>query len=104
VQRPPSDQRERRVNFGAGNYLKGRLYKMSMAEIITINKIYDELKTIERKMVTKEGMERILETIEILSNQDAMEQIRQSEEDIRTGSVKEVISDDPESPSNRSVL
>lgn len=33
-------------------------------------------------MVTKEEMEQILETMEILSNPDTMEQIRQSEEDI----------------------
>ncbi len=61
-----------------------------MVEAITINNIYDELKTIERKMVTKEEMERILETIEILSNQDTMKQIRQSEEDIQDGRIKEV--------------
>ncbi len=61
-----------------------------MTETVTINKIYDELKAIERKMVTKEEMEQILETMEILSNPDTMEQIRQSEEEIKSGKVKEV--------------
>jgi PHD/YefM family antitoxin component YafN of YafNO toxin-antitoxin module len=61
-----------------------------MPETITIDKIYDELKTIERKMVTKEEMERIIDTIEILSNPDTMDQIRQSEEDIKSGRIKEV--------------
>lgn len=61
-----------------------------MTETITINKIYDELKVIERKMVTKEEMEQILETMEILSNPDTMAQIRQSEEDIKSGKVKEI--------------
>lgn len=61
-----------------------------MTETITINKVYDELKVIERKMVTKEEMEQILETMEILSNPDTMAQIRQSEEDIKSGKVKEV--------------
>ncbi len=61
-----------------------------MAEIVTMNKIYDELKQIEKKMVTKEEMEKILETAEIMANQDTMEQIRQSEKDIRAGRVKEV--------------
>ena len=61
-----------------------------MTETITINKIYDELKVIERKMVTKEEMEQVLETMEILSNPGTIEQIRQSEEDIKSGKVKEV--------------
>lgn len=61
-----------------------------MAETVTMNKIYDELKQIEKKMITKEEMEKILETAEIMSNPDTMEQIRQSEEDIRAGRAKEV--------------
>ncbi len=61
-----------------------------MAETVTMNKIYDELKQIEKKMVTKEEMESILETVEIMSNPDTMEQIRQSEEDIQAGRIKEV--------------
>ena len=61
-----------------------------MPETITIGKVYDELKTIERKMVTKEEMKRIIDTIEILSNPDTMDQIRQSEEDIKSGRIKEV--------------
>ena len=61
-----------------------------MPETITIGKVYDELKVIERKMVTKDEMERIIDTIEILSNPDTMEQIRQSEDDIGSGRIKEV--------------
>ena len=61
-----------------------------MTETVTMNKIYDELKQIEKKMVTKEEMEKILETVEVMSNPDTMEQIRQSEEDIQAGRVKEV--------------
>jgi len=61
-----------------------------MPETITIGKVYDELKIIERKMVTKDEMERIIDTIEILSNPDTMEQIRQSEDDIGSGRIKEV--------------
>nr|MBI4156571.1 hypothetical protein [Candidatus Woesearchaeota archaeon] len=65
-----------------------------MTETITINKIYEELKLIERNMVTKDEMERMLETIEIMSNENTMEQIRQSEKDIKAGRVKEVNSMD----------
>jgi len=61
-----------------------------MAETITINKVYDELKAIERKMITKEEMERFLETLEILSHPNTLEQVRQSEEDIRAGRVKAI--------------
>lgn len=61
-----------------------------MAEAVTIGKVYEEVKAIERNMVTKEDFDRILETIEILSNANTMEQIRASEEDIRHGRVKEI--------------
>ena len=61
-----------------------------MPEAITIEKVYNELKLIERNMVTKEEMERIVDTIEILSNPDTMEQIIRGEEDIKNGRVKEV--------------
>ena len=61
-----------------------------MPEAITIERVYDELKLIERNMVTKEEMERIVDTIEILSNPDTMEQIIRGEEDIKNGRVKAV--------------
>ncbi|HLC55522.1 MAG TPA: hypothetical protein VJJ75_03220 [Candidatus Nanoarchaeia archaeon] len=61
-----------------------------MPEAITIEKVYNELKLIERNMVTKEEMERIVDTIEILSNPDTMEQIIRGEEDIKNGRVKGV--------------
>jgi len=65
-----------------------------MAETITINKVYEELKVIERNMVTKDEMERMLETIEIMSNENTMEQTRQREKNIKAGRVKEVNSVD----------
>ncbi len=61
-----------------------------MAETITLGKVYEELKTIERNMVTKEEFERILETLEISSNKNTMDQIRQSEKDIKAGRIKEI--------------
>jgi len=61
-----------------------------MTETITLEKVYKELKTIEASMVTKEEMERILETIAIMSNEHTMEQIRESEADIKAGRIKEI--------------
>lgn len=61
-----------------------------MTETVTLDKVYKELKLIEEKMLTKEEMERILETIAVLSNENTMEQIRQSEEDIKFGRIKEI--------------
>lgn len=50
-----------------------------MAEVVTLDKSYQELKMVEQRMVTKEEVERIIETIEIMSNENTMEKIRQSE-------------------------
>ena len=61
-----------------------------MTESITMNTVYKELKLIEQKMVTKEELDRLLETLEIMSNPNTMEQIRESEEDIRLGRIKEI--------------
>ncbi len=61
-----------------------------MAEAISMDKIYGELKAIEKKMVTKEELERILETVEIMANVDTIEQIRESEGDIAAGRAKVV--------------
>ena len=43
-------------------------------------------------MITKEEMNRFIETMEILSNEETMEQIRKSEQDIKIGKVKEITS------------
>ena len=48
-----------------------------MVEAITIDKVYQELKLIEQNMITKEEMKKIMETIDILSNLDTIEQIQQ---------------------------
>ena len=59
-----------------------------MTEAITMEKVFDELKKIERRMVTKEDMEALVDTIEITSNPETMKQVMQSEEDIKRGRVK----------------
>ncbi len=63
-----------------------------MAESITIEDVYQELKAIERKMVTREDLEALIDSVEILSNPKTMEAIRKSDTDIKEGRVKEVSS------------
>ncbi len=63
-----------------------------MAGSITIEDIYQELKAIERKMVTREDLEALIDSVEILSNPKTMEALRKSILDIKEGRVKEVSS------------
>ncbi len=61
-----------------------------MAQTVTISDVYAELKVIAKKMVTKEELAQALETIEILANPQTIEQIKESEQDIRRGRVREI--------------
>ena len=63
-----------------------------MTEAVSISKIYDELKRIEEIMVTKKDMERLLSSIEILSNPETVSQINDSTKDIQIGKTKKVTS------------
>ncbi len=55
-----------------------------------MNQVYEELKRIEENMVTKKEIQSLIDTIEIIRNQDTMGQIAKSMEDIKHGKVKEV--------------
>lgn len=59
-------------------------------ETVTIKQVYDELKALEQKIVTKHDLNQIVETIGIMSNPETMKQIKRSEEDIRHGRVKKI--------------
>lgn len=61
-----------------------------MAQTISMKRIYDELKKIEKTMVTKAEIESLTETIEIMSNPETMKQIAESNKDIEQGRVKEI--------------
>lgn len=63
-----------------------------MTESITIEDVYQELKAIERKMVTREDLEALIDSVEILSNPKTMEALRKSDLDLKEGRVKEVSS------------
>jgi hypothetical protein len=63
-----------------------------MAGSITIEDVYQELKTIERTMVTREDLDALIDSVEILSNPKTMAALRKSDLDIKEGRVKEVSS------------
>ena len=63
-----------------------------MAETISIKRIYDELKKMEKQMVTKKEMLSLIDTIGIMGNPETMKQIAGSMEDIKQGRVKDVSS------------
>ncbi len=63
-----------------------------MSESVTIEDVYQELQLIERKMVTHEDLEALIDSFEILSNPKTMEALYKSELDIKEGRVKEVTS------------
>ncbi len=61
-----------------------------MAETVSLEQVYREVRKIEQEMVTKKDMDMMLETFSILSNPDTMRQILGSEEDIKNQRVKEI--------------
>ena len=65
-----------------------------MHKSVTIQDVYEALKTVEAKMVTREDLEALVDSVEILSNPKTMEALRKSDQDIKEGRVKEVTSVD----------
>jgi hypothetical protein len=63
-----------------------------MIESVTIEDVYQELKTIERTMVTREDLDAIIDSVEILSNPKTMAALHKCDLDIKEGRVKEVSS------------
>ena len=63
-----------------------------MEQQVSLSKIYEELKKIERTMVTRAEINGFVDSVAILSNEDTMNQIKDSEKDIDEGNVKEVSS------------
>ena len=63
-----------------------------MSGSITIQEVYEALKRIEEKMVTREDLDALVDSVEILSNPKTMDALRKSDQDIRAGRVKEVTS------------
>jgi hypothetical protein len=63
-----------------------------MSGSITIQEVYEALKRIEEKMVTRDDIDALVDSVEILSNPKTMEALRKSDQDIKAGRVKEVTS------------
>ncbi|NOR76998.1 MAG: hypothetical protein GQ523_00880 [Methanophagales archaeon] len=63
-----------------------------MPELVTIQDVYEALKRIEEKMATREDVEALIDSVEILNNPKTMEALRKSYQDIESGRVKEVTS------------
>jgi hypothetical protein len=63
-----------------------------MPESVTIQDLYEAIKRIERRMVTKEDLDSLIDSVGILSNPKTMDALRKSETDIKEGRVKEVTS------------
>ena len=61
-----------------------------MEQTVDLKKVYNELKKIKSTMITKEEMNSFLETISIVSNEDTMKQIQNSEQYIKVGKFREV--------------
>ena len=57
-------------------------------ESINLIDIYNKLKEIEINMATKEELAKAIETISILSNEETIEQIDSSNNDIKKGKFK----------------
>ena len=63
-----------------------------MHKSVTIQDVYEALKRVEEKMVTREDIEALVDSVEILRNPKTMEALRKSDRDIKACRVKEVTS------------
>lgn len=63
---------------------------MYMSEVIDAQIVYGELKFIRENMVSKEELNSMVETLEILHNSDTIKQIVESMKDIKAGRTKRV--------------
>ncbi len=57
---------------------------------VTIQEVYHKLLSIEEHMVTKEELEPLIDTIEILSNHETMQKLAKSDDDIKKGNVRSI--------------
>ena len=63
-----------------------------MQETTIINKIYNKLKNIEKNMITRKDMDKLVDTLEIMQSPDTMEQLKASNEDKKQGGIKVITS------------
>ena len=63
-----------------------------MTTSISTNQIFEELKRIEKNMATKEDLQTLTDSIEMLSNPETMDQISESRKNIKERKVKKITS------------
>ena len=63
-----------------------------MEKTINLKEINRKLRIIEQRMVTKSELNSALESVMIMSNEDTMDQIKESEEDIKIKRIKKISS------------
>jgi len=63
-----------------------------MEENIGIEDLYLQLKKLEKVMVTKAELSKVVETFSVMSNSETMQQVGLSEKDIENGRVKKITS------------
>lgn len=63
-----------------------------MLGTVTIQAVYEALKSVEEKKATREDLEALMDSAEILSNPKMMAALRKSDQDIKACRVKEVTS------------
>jgi len=61
-----------------------------MAETVTLQKVFHEIREIKKTMVSKEEIENLLETWEILHDPETVRQLRAAEQDIKAGRTRPV--------------
>ncbi|MEK6961629.1 MAG: hypothetical protein AABX47_10785 [Nanoarchaeota archaeon] len=61
-----------------------------MTETATLQDVYNEIIELKQRMVSKEEVENLLETVEILHNPKTMSQVKASEADIKGGRTKPI--------------
>ncbi|KAF5437704.1 hypothetical protein C5S35_02710, partial [Candidatus Methanophagaceae archaeon] len=66
--------------------------KGDMPGTVTIQAVYEALKSVEEKKATQEDLEVLLDSAEIRSNSKTMAALRRSDRDIKAGRVEEVTS------------
>lgn len=53
-----------------------------MTQVVTIENVYQKLKAIEKTMATRDDLNVLIDSIEIISNPKTMEALRKSDIDI----------------------
>jgi antitoxin YefM len=59
-----------------------------MIQTVTIEDDYKETRAIEKTMVTREDLDALIDSIEIISNPETMEALHKSDIDIKEGRYK----------------